>query len=97
LLLFYKSAKDTSKTLPFRLSAAFSNRGIRLSQRCILTLPGSLVAGGDGGYSHIEYGGHVHVVPFLLLEGVGTKRVMLMEIVMEWWNMPTSSSSVPSS
>lgn len=58
------------KTRPRRESAEISERDVLTRQ--ILTLTGSLVDGGQGGNSDIENAGHMHVVPFFLVERMNT-------------------------
>ena len=72
MLSLFKSAKDTSNTRPLKLSAAISTDEHSINKEVILTLTGSLVAGGDSGNAVVEDSGHMDVVPFFSCEGVGT-------------------------
>ena len=58
------------KTRPRRESVEISEKSVRTRQ--LLTLTGSLVDGGNGGNSDIENAGHMHVVPFFLVERMNT-------------------------
>ena len=82
----FKSAKFISNTRPLRLSAEFSV--INDKTTLILTLSGGLVDGSHSGYSVIEYGGDMDVVPFLSHEGVSA----IMETITQEEGTPTASS-----
>lgn len=95
MLSLFKSAKDTSNTRPLKLSAAISVIESALDGEVILTLTGSLIAGGDGGHAVVKYSRHMDVVPFLL--GKWVDAIFNIEYrSSEWMRRLTPSSFDPS-
>ena len=94
MLSLFKSAKDISKTRPFKLSAEISIQEEMMRGGGNFTLTSSLVARSDGRHSDIKDSRYMYIVPFLSCEGVDA--IYLISNAQKQGLSLTSSSSDPS-